>query len=86
MDRLYHNPSIILSVQRSINFRLMTVGFFMLMLALFGNVTLREFAGILMIKLMIITYSFIFIAAPILVVWENREWHNWFKPNKTIPA
>lgn len=86
MDRLYHNPSIILSVQLSINFRLMTVGFFMLMLALFGNVTLREFAGILMIELMIITYSFIFIAAPILVVWENREWHNWFKPNKTIPT
>lgn len=86
MDRLYHNPSIILSVQRSINFWLMTVGFFMLILALFGNVTRCEFAGILMIELMIITYSFIFIAAPILVVWENREWHNWFTPNKTIPA
>jgi preprotein translocase subunit SecF len=25
------------------------------------------------------TYSSIFIASPILVVWENREWRNWFR-------
>ena len=48
------------------------------LLALFGGVTLREFAVILLIGLFSGTYSSIFIAAPILVVWENREWKTWF--------
>jgi len=25
------------------------------------------------------TYSSIFNAAPILVVWQNREWRRWFR-------
>jgi preprotein translocase subunit SecF len=25
------------------------------------------------------TYSSIFNASPILVVWENREWRHWFR-------
>jgi putative sterol carrier protein len=29
------------------------------------------------------TYSSIFNAAPLLVVWQNREWRNWFRrPNQ----
>jgi preprotein translocase subunit SecF len=74
------NHSIVQTLQRSINTQLMTVEFMLLALALFGGVTLREFSTILLIGLFMGTYSSIFIAAPILVVWENKEWKNWFRP------
>lgn len=72
------NHSIIQTLQRSINTQLMTVEFMLLALALFGGVTLREFAVILLVGLFSGTYSSIFIAAPVLVAWENREWRTWF--------
>lgn len=74
------NHSIVQTLQRSINTQLMTVEFLLLALILFGGATLQEFASILLIGLMSGTYSSIFIAAPILVLWEKREWENWFKP------
>lgn len=73
------NHSIVQTLQRSINTQLMTVEFFLLSLALFGGVTLREFAVILLVGLFSGTYSSIFIAAPLLVVWENKEWKTWFR-------
>ena len=73
------NHSIVQTLQRSINTQLMTVEFLLLALALFGGVTLQEFAVILLVGLFSGTYSSIFIAAPILVLWENREWTNWFR-------
>lgn len=73
------NHSIIQTLQRSINTQLMTVEFMLLALALFGGVTLREFAVILLVGLLSGTYSSIFIAAPFLVVWEKREWQTWFR-------
>ena len=72
------NHSIVQTLQRSINTQLMTVEFMLLSLALFGGVTLREFALILLIGLLSGTYSSIFVAAPLLVVWENKEWRTWF--------
>ena len=75
------NHSIVQTLQRSINTQLMTVEFLLLALALFGGITLQEFAIILLVGLFSGTYSSIFIAAPILVLWENREWKNWFKRN-----
>jgi preprotein translocase subunit SecF len=73
------NHSIVQTLQRSINTQLMTVEFMLLALALFGGVTLREFAVILLVGLFSGTYSSIFIAASILVVWENQEWKKWFR-------
>jgi preprotein translocase subunit SecF len=73
------NHSIVQTLQRSINTQLMTVEFLLLALALFGGVTLQEFAVILLVGLFSGTYSSIFIAAPILVMWEKREWTTWFK-------
>ncbi|HSM24455.1 MAG TPA: protein translocase subunit SecF [Anaerolineaceae bacterium] len=73
------NHSIVQTLQRSINTQLMTVEFMLLALALFGGVTLREFAVILLVGLFSGTYSSIFIAAPLLVVWETKEWKNWFR-------
>lgn len=79
------NHSIVQTLQRSINTQLMTSEFLLLSLALFGGVTLREFALILLVGLACGTYSSIFIASSLLVVWENKEWNNWFKPNKLSP-
>ena len=73
------NHSIVQTLQRSINTQLMTVEFLLLALALFGGITLQEFAVILLVGLFSGTYSSIFIAAPILVLWEKREWKNWFR-------
>jgi preprotein translocase subunit SecF len=73
------NHSIIQTLQRSINTQLMTVEFLLLALALFGGVTLQEFAVILLVGLFSGTYSSIFIAAPILVIWEKQEWKTWFR-------
>jgi preprotein translocase subunit SecF len=72
------NHSIVQTLQRSINTQLMTVEFLLLALALFGGVTLQEFAVILLVGLFSGTYSSIFIAAPILVLWEKQEWKKWW--------
>jgi len=32
------------------------------------------------------TYSSIFIAAPILVIWETKEWKTWFGRKSTDAA
>ncbi|KAF0107884.1 MAG: preprotein translocase subunit SecF [Anaerolineaceae bacterium] len=80
------NHSIIQTLQRSINTQLMTVEFLLLALALIGGVTLREFAIILLVGLLSGTYSSIFIAAPILVLWENKEWRTWFRRKENTTA
>lgn len=72
------NHSIVQTLQRSINTQLMTVEFLLLALALFGGVTLQEFAIVLLVGLLSGTYSSIFVAAPILVLWEKQEWKTWF--------
>ena len=73
------NHSVIQTLQRSINTQLMTVEFMLLAIVLFGGVTLREFALILLVGLLSGTYSSIFIAAPTLVIWETKEWKSWFR-------
>lgn len=77
------NHSIVQTLQRSINTQLMTVEFLLLAMALFGGVTLQEFAVILLVGLFSGTYSSIFIAAPILVLWEKQEWKGWFQRRAT---
>ncbi len=73
------NHSIVQTLQRSINTQLMTVEFMLLALALFGGVTLQQFAIVLLVGLFSGTYSSIFVSAPLLVVWETQEWRNWFR-------
>jgi preprotein translocase subunit SecF len=80
------NHSIVQTLQRSINTQLMTVEFMLLALALFGGITLQEFSVILLVGLLSGTYSSIFIAAPVLVVWEKREWRTWFGRGKQSEA
>lgn len=77
------NHSIIQTLERSINTQLMTSEFLLLALALFGGVTLRPFSIILLVGLLMGTYSSIFIAAPVLVIWEKKEWRSWFGRGQT---
>jgi len=77
------NHSTVQTLQRSINTQLMTVEFMLLALALFGGVTLQGFAWIMLIGLFSGTYSSIFIAAPLLVIWENNEWKTWFRRSES---
>jgi preprotein translocase subunit SecF len=75
------NHSIVQTLDRSINTQL-TVLITLLSLVLFGGESIRHFVIILMVGILSGTYSSIFNAAPILVVWENREWRTWFGRGK----
>jgi preprotein translocase subunit SecF len=75
------NNSIVQTLARSLNTQL-TVMFTLFALALFGGITTRHFVLILLIGVLSGTYSSIFNAAPILVVWENKEWRWWFNRSK----
>jgi preprotein translocase subunit SecF len=79
------NQSIVQTMTRSINTQF-TVFLTLLALLIFGGSTIRHFIVILMIGLLSGTYSSIFNAAPILVVWENQEWKTWFHRSKTVSA
>ena len=79
------NHSIVQTLDRSINTQL-TVMFTLLALALFGGVTIRHFVVMLLIGVFSGTYSSIFNAAPLLVVWENREWVNLFRRRNPATA
>lgn len=72
------NHSVIQTVDRSLNTQL-TVAFTLLALLLLGGVTTRHFVAYLLIGILSGTYSSIFFASPLLVVWQNKEWRNWFR-------
>ena len=72
------NLSVVQTLDRSINTQL-TALFTLFALALFGGDSIFHFVVTMMIGLFSGTYSSLFNAAPILVVWEKREWRYWFK-------
>ena len=79
------NHSIVQTLDRSVNTQL-TVMLTLLALLLFGGVTTRHFVTVLLVGVFSGTYSSIFNASPLLVVWENREWRTWFKGRQTSAA
>jgi preprotein translocase subunit SecF len=66
------NHSINQTIVRSLNTSL-TVLFVLLALLLFGGVTIKYFVLALFVGIIAGTYSSIFIASPILVVWEKWQ-------------
>ncbi|MHB8778772.1 MAG: protein translocase subunit SecF [Anaerolineales bacterium] len=72
------NHSIVQTLDRSITTQL-TVMLTLFALVLFGGDSTRHFVIILLVGIFSGTYSSIFNAAPILVVWEKREWQTWFR-------
>jgi preprotein translocase subunit SecF len=79
------NHSVVQTLDRSINTQL-TVMMTLLALALFGGVTIQHFVIILLIGVFSGTYSSIFNAAALLVVWEYREWTTWFRRKPAVAA
>jgi len=79
------NQSINQTLARSINTQL-TVMITLLALAIFGGVSIRHFVVTLLVGVFSGTYSSIFNAAPILVVWEKKEWRTWFRRGAKVVA
>jgi preprotein translocase subunit SecF len=90
-DRLENivNHSIMQTMARSLNTS-MTVLLVLVALYLFGGVTTRSFVMALLIGIVAGTYSSIFVAASLLVVWENGElksgWKRLFGGGSTAKA
>jgi len=79
------NHSIVQTLDRSINTQLVVM-FALLALTLFGGDTIRHFVVTLLIGVFSGTFSSIFNAAPVLVVWENKEWRTWFRRRRAVAA
>jgi len=71
------NSSLIETLGRSLNTSLTTLCV-ILALFLFGGATIRHFILVLLIGVFAGTYSSLFIAGPLLVVWEKKEWGQLF--------
>ena len=80
------NHSVVQTLTRSVNTQIVVVDFLLLSLALFGGITLQKFAIYLLIGMLSGSYSSDFNAAPLLIVWENQEWRNWFKRKSAAGA
>jgi preprotein translocase subunit SecF len=71
------NHSIVQTLDRSINTQL-TALFALVSILVYSQGQLKHFVFWLIIGLISGTYSSIFNAAAILVVWANRDWRYWF--------
>ena len=67
------NSSLVETVARCLNTALTTV-FVLLALLLFGGATIHYFVLVLLLGVIIGTYSSLCISSQLLVVWEKREW------------
>ena len=76
------NLSINESITRSLGTSITTVTVILAML-LFGGATLRDFLIVLLLGVVIGTYSSIFVAAQVLVLWEQRSFLPWRKAAAT---
>jgi preprotein translocase SecF subunit len=71
------NYSLVQTLARSINTSV-TVLLTLFALYMFGGASIRTFVLALLIGITSGTYSSIFNASMLLVIWENREWRQWF--------
>lgn len=77
------NASLVQTLARSLNTSL-TVLFTLTALTLFGGVSIRTFTLALLVGIFSGTYSSIFNASMLLVMWERHEWvFGWFNRNRT---
>lgn len=79
------NHSILQTLDRSINTQL-TVLFTLAALLLFGGITIQHFVATLFIGILSGSYSSIFNATPLLIVWENNELGRFFRRAKPAAA
>ncbi|MDO8670179.1 MAG: protein translocase subunit SecF [Dehalococcoidia bacterium] len=79
------NHSLLQTIGRSLNTSL-TVVFTLLALYLFGGVTIRSFVLALLVGIISGTYSSIFNASMLLVIWENGELGRLFRRTNSRQA
>ena len=75
------NRSLLETLHRSLATQ-MNAMFVLLAIVLFGGDTMKQFVFVLLYGFLSGTYSSIFIAVPLLVVWENKEWKKPFGGGK----
>lgn len=71
------NHSVLQTLDRSINTQV-TALFTLVAIFLYSEGALEHFVFWMIVGMISGTYSSIFTASPLLVVWENKEWRNWF--------
>jgi preprotein translocase subunit SecF len=71
------NYSLVQTLARSINTSI-TVVLTLFALYMFGGTSIHNFVLALLIGIVSGTYSSIFNASMLLVIWENREWGRFF--------
>jgi preprotein translocase SecF subunit len=67
------NRSLLETLHRSLATQLNAI-FIMVAIIFFGGVTIRQFMLVMLIGMVTGTYSSLFFAVPLLVVWEQKEW------------
>jgi preprotein translocase subunit SecF len=72
------NSSLVESLTRSVNTSLTTI-IVVLSLLLFVGSTIQNFSVVLLIGIVAGTFSSLFIAPSLLVVWENGEWRRFIR-------
>jgi len=72
------NRSLLETVHRSLATQLNAI-FILVAILFFGGATIRQFIATLLVGLITGTYSSIFTAAPLLVVWENGDIGRFFR-------
>lgn len=76
------NRSLLETLHRSLATELNAM-FIMVAIILFGGVTIRHFMTIMLLGMVTGTYSSLFFAVPLLVVWHQGEWGHIFKARPT---
>lgn len=79
------NRSLLETLQRSLATELNAM-FVMVAIIFFGGVTIRHFMTMLLVGTLTGTFSSLFFAVPLLVVWQQGEWRGLFKLRKTTAA
>lgn len=75
------NRSLLETIHRSLATQLNAI-FVLIALVLFGGATIQQFVAVLLVGLLSGTYSSIFNAAPLLVVWETKQFFG--RPRKAV--
>jgi len=53
--------------------------FIMISIIFFGGATIRSFMAVMLIGMVTGTYSSLFFAVPLLVVWQTGDWKSMFR-------
>jgi preprotein translocase subunit SecF len=77
------NNSLVETLSRSLNTSLTTL-IVVIALLLFVGAPIQNFAAALLIGIIAGTYSSIFIAPQLLIVWEKREWGKFLHPAEVL--